>query len=167
MELCPRKDAPLSGLPTVGTSDIGRDFWPESRLPTQVETSGRPNKKAYSDLAFWILIWTVPNSWEPWKIRLGDVFYWDKTTPSKYHGRLSFHLSNRKKHNISTTICPNSPLSTPPVVRWRLSTRFIGILGGLVGPKRSSTCSSLTDPSGSGSGAFSAEIELHIGSIGL
>jgi hypothetical protein len=32
--------------------------------------------------------------------------------------------------------------------------RFIGILGGHAGPKRSSTCFSLTDPSGSGSGVF-------------
>jgi hypothetical protein len=41
--------------------------------------------------------------------------------------------------------------------------RFVGILGGLAGPRRSSTCFSLTDPSRSGSGAVSAENELYIG----
>ena len=49
----------------------------------------------------------------------------------------------------------------------RLSTRFVGILGSLAGPRRSSTCLSLMDLSESGSGAFSAENEFHVSPIGL
>jgi hypothetical protein len=60
-----------------------REFRQRSEVPT-VGSSDRPNKKLCSDLAFWISIRTVPNSWETWKIRLEEVFYWDKTTPSVY-----------------------------------------------------------------------------------
>ena len=108
-KLCPRKDAPSSGVPTqVGTSDCQkfrhvsrlpgslkksaqvsgviptsgvltkvrssdcREFRLESGLPTQVGTSDWtsdwtsdiPDRKSCSDLAFWIPIRTVPNSWE-------------------------------------------------------------------------------------------------------
>jgi hypothetical protein len=45
--------------------------------------------------------------------------------------------------------------------------RFVGFLGGLAGPRRSSTCFLLTDPSGGGSGAFSAKNKLYIGLINL
>jgi hypothetical protein len=45
--------------------------------------------------------------------------------------------------------------------------RFIGILGGLASPRRSSTCSSPTDPSGVVLELFPAKNELHIGLIGL
>jgi hypothetical protein len=55
-----------------------------SGLSTRVGTCDRPNKKGCSDLAFWILIRTVLNSWETLKIRLEEVSYWDKTTPSIY-----------------------------------------------------------------------------------
>jgi hypothetical protein len=57
-------------------------------VPVDVGTSGRPNKKAYSNLAFWITIRTVSNSWETWKIWLGEVFYWDKTTPLYIYERI-------------------------------------------------------------------------------
>jgi hypothetical protein len=98
----PCRDFRRSGLLTrVRTSDPCRDFR-RSGLLTRVGTSGRPNKKGGSDLAFWMSIQTVLNSWETWKIRLGEVFYWDKTTPLyiwEDHGRLSFHLSNRQNNN--------------------------------------------------------------------
>jgi hypothetical protein len=45
--------------------------------------------------------------------------------------------------------------------------RFVDILGGLAGPRRSSMCFSLTDPSRSGSEGVSAENELYIGPIDL
>jgi hypothetical protein len=60
---------------------------------------------------------------------------------------------------------PSFLLSTLYLAVASLSTRFVGILGGLAGPRRSSMCFSPTDPSGSGSGAVSAENELYIGSI--
>ena len=79
---------PTSGVLTkVGSSDCW-EFRLKSGLPTQVGTSDStsdiPDRKSCSDLTFWIPIQTVPNSWETWKIRLGEVFYWDKTTPSIY-----------------------------------------------------------------------------------
>jgi hypothetical protein len=55
---------PKSGFSTIETSEPSRDFWPMLGLSTQVETSSRPNKKACSDLAFWILIRIIPNLWE-------------------------------------------------------------------------------------------------------
>jgi hypothetical protein len=45
--------------------------------------------------------------------------------------------------------------------------RFVDILGGLAGPRRSSTCFSPMDPSRSGSEAVSAENELYSGPIDL
>jgi hypothetical protein len=82
-ELCPRKDAPLSGVPTqVGTSDCQKlrqvsgpprslkklarvsGVIPTLGVLTQVGTSDRPNKKPCSDLTFWILIRTVLNLWK-------------------------------------------------------------------------------------------------------
>ena len=91
-ELCPQKDAPLSGVPTqVETFDCwkfqqvsglpgslkkhAQEFGviPMLGVPTQVGTSDRPNKKPCSDLAFWIPIRTVLNSWKTWKISLGEV----------------------------------------------------------------------------------------------
>jgi hypothetical protein len=92
---------PLERCSVVESFDRCRDFWESwknmlgclevfpkefrlSRVPTRVRTSDKPNKKPCSDLTFWILIWTIPNSWETWKIRLGEVFYWNKTTPSIY-----------------------------------------------------------------------------------
>ena len=71
------------GYPYVGSSDKSRKFRLPG-VPTQVRTSDIPNRKSCSDLAFWIPIRTVPNSWETWKIRLEEVFYWDKTSPSIY-----------------------------------------------------------------------------------
>ena len=71
------------GYPYVRSSDKSQKFR-LSGVPTQVGTSDIPNRKSCSDLAFWILIRTVPNLWETWKIRLGEVSYWDKTTPSIY-----------------------------------------------------------------------------------
>ena len=69
-----KKSARVSGvIPTsevltkVGSSDC-REFQLESGLPTQVGTSDWtsdiPDRKSCSDLAFWIPIRTVPNSWE-------------------------------------------------------------------------------------------------------
>jgi len=69
------------GYHHVERSDKGQKFR-LSGVPTQVGTFGEPNLKPYSDLAFWIPIWTILNLWETWKISLGEVFYWDKTTPS-------------------------------------------------------------------------------------
>ena len=102
-KLYPQKDASLSGVPTqVGTSNYRKfrrvsglpgslkksarvsGVIPTSRVPTQVGTSDIPNRKSCSDLAFWIMIRTVPNSWATWKIRFGEVSYWDNTTPSIY-----------------------------------------------------------------------------------
>jgi hypothetical protein len=77
----------MSGLPTAGTADPSQDFR-RSGLLTRVGTSDRPNKKGSSDLAFWMLIRTVLNSWETWKIRLGEVSYWDKTTPIYIYKRI-------------------------------------------------------------------------------
>ena len=51
------------GYPYVGSSDKSRKFR-LSGVPTQVGTSDIPNRKSCSDLAFWIPIRTVPNSWE-------------------------------------------------------------------------------------------------------
>jgi hypothetical protein len=68
----------------VGIFEPSQDFQPKSGLLTQVRTFGRPNKKACSDLAFWISIQTIPNSWKTWKIRLWKVSYRDKTTSSIY-----------------------------------------------------------------------------------
>ena len=62
------------GNPHVGSSDKGRKFRLSGVL-TQVGTSNGPNLKPCSDLAFWILIWTILNSWETWKISLGEVSY--------------------------------------------------------------------------------------------
>ena len=106
-KLCPRKDASLSGVPTgvgtsgksekicpgvwgypyVGSSDKSRKFR-LSGVPTQVGTSDIPDRKSCSDLAFWIPIQIVPNSWETWKIRLREVSYWDKTTPLYIYERI-------------------------------------------------------------------------------
>ena len=95
----------------VGSSDPSRDFrrgsgllgslkksaWvsgviPMSGVPTQVGTfdwtSDIPDRKSCLDLAFWIPIRTVPNSWETWEIRLGEVFYYDKTTPLYIYERI-------------------------------------------------------------------------------
>jgi hypothetical protein len=59
----------MSGFLTyVRTADLSQD-------------SSRPNKKGCSDLAFWIPIQTILKSWKTWKIRLGEVSYWDKTIP--------------------------------------------------------------------------------------
>ena len=96
---------PTLGVPTkVGSSDC-REFRPKSGLPTQVRTSDIPNRKSCSDLAFWIPIQTVPNSWETWKIRLGEVSYWDKTTSSLYMRGLwpieFSSIQSTQKHNKS------------------------------------------------------------------
>jgi hypothetical protein len=45
------------------------------KVPVEARTSGRPNLKPCSNLAFWILIRTILNSWETWKISLGEVSY--------------------------------------------------------------------------------------------
>jgi len=138
-ELYPRKDAPLLGVPTqVGTSDyrkfrqvsglsgsLKKPAWvsrviPMSGVPTQVGTSNRPNKKPCSDLAFWIPIRTVPNSWENWKIRLGEVSYRNKTTPFLYmRGSWPIEIPSIQSSKIQhiNSFCPNSPLSTPPAIR--------------------------------------------------
>ena len=71
------------GYPYIGSSDKSKKFRLSGVL-TQVGTFDIPNRKSCSDLAFWIPIRTVPNSWETWKIRIGEVSYWDKTTPSIY-----------------------------------------------------------------------------------
>jgi hypothetical protein len=86
-ELCLQKDAPSSGLPaqawTFGPHP-SRNSRLKLELSAQARSSSKPNKKGCSGLTFWIPIWTVLNSWETWKIRLGEVSYWDKTTPSIY-----------------------------------------------------------------------------------
>jgi len=82
-EICPD----VWGYPYVGSSNKSRKFL-LSGVPTQVRTSDIPNRKSCSDLAFWIPIRTVPNSWETWKIRLGEVSYWDKTTPLYIYERI-------------------------------------------------------------------------------
>jgi hypothetical protein len=74
---------PLKRCSAIGTPDPSWDFRRPGLL-TRVGTSDRPNKKGCSDLDFWMSIRTVLNSWETWKIRLGEVSYWDKTTPSIY-----------------------------------------------------------------------------------
>ena len=51
------------GYPYVGSFDKSQKFR-LSGVPTQVETSDIPDRKSCSDLAFWIPIRTVPNSWE-------------------------------------------------------------------------------------------------------
>jgi hypothetical protein len=66
---------------------------PTSEVPTKVGSSetrkfDRPNKKPYSNLVFWISIRIISNSWETCKIRLGEVFYWDKTTPLYIYERI-------------------------------------------------------------------------------
>ena len=106
-KLCPQKDASLLGVltqvgtfgkpeeicpdiwgyPYVGSSDKSRKFR-LSGVPTQVGTSDIPDRKSYSDLAFWIPIQTVPDSWKIWKIRLGEVSYWDNTTPLSIYERI-------------------------------------------------------------------------------
>ena len=62
------------GYPYVGSSDKSQKFR-LSGVPTQVGTSDIPDRKSCSDLAFWIPIRTVLNSWEIWKIRSGEVSY--------------------------------------------------------------------------------------------
>jgi hypothetical protein len=57
----PLERCSLSGLPTVETADPSQDFRPMLGLPTRFGTSGRPNKKGCSDLAFWIPMRTVLN----------------------------------------------------------------------------------------------------------
>jgi hypothetical protein len=68
------------------TSGSSLNFWPalELKLLAQAKTFGKPNKKGCMGLAYWIPIRTVLNSWETWKIRLEEISYWDKTTPSIY-----------------------------------------------------------------------------------
>ena len=75
------------GYPYVRSSDKSRKFRLSGVL-TQVGTSDIPNRKSCSDLAFWIPIQTIPNSWKTWKIRLGELFYWDKTTPLYIYERI-------------------------------------------------------------------------------
>ena len=79
------------GYPYVRSSDKSQKFR-LSGVPTQVGTSDWtsdiPDRKSCSDLAFWIPIRTVPNSWKTWKIRLGELFYWDKTTPLYIYERI-------------------------------------------------------------------------------
>jgi hypothetical protein len=126
---------PKSELPMVGTSD-GRDFWLSgfftrvrtsdprrnfqlSGLPTQVGISSRPNKKACSDLVFWIPIRTVPNSWKNWKIRLREVSYWDKTTPSIYMREswpIEFPPIQSSKHNKPVYSYPFTLFSNLPAI---------------------------------------------------
>jgi hypothetical protein len=60
---------------------------------------------------------------------------------------------------------PSFLLSTLYLVVRQASMRFVSILGGLFGPRRSSMCFSPMDPSGSGSGDVSAENELYISPI--
>ena len=143
-KLCPRKDNSLLGVPTqvgtfgkpeeicsgvwgypyVGSSDKSQKFR-LSGVPTQVGTSDIPNRKSCSDLTFWILIRTVLNSWETWKIRLREVSYWDKTTPLyiwEDHGRLSTHLSNRQTNQSTTSTPPlftffSNPHAVHPLIR--------------------------------------------------
>jgi len=115
---------PTSGVPTkVGSSDC-RQFRPKLGLPTQVRTSDWtsdiPDRKSYSDLAFWILIRTVPNSWETWKIRLVEVSYWDQTTPSIYmRGSCPIELSIYpivKQINLLPLLQPFLPSSPTPML---------------------------------------------------
>ena len=79
------------GYPYVGSSDKSQKFR-LSGVPTRVGTSDWtsdiPDRKSCSDLAFWIPIRTVPNSWETWKIRFGEVSYLDKTTPLYIYERI-------------------------------------------------------------------------------
>jgi hypothetical protein len=113
----PSRDLWRSGLLTrVGTFDPCQNFRHMSGLPTRIGTSGRPNKKGCSDLAFWIPIRTVLNSWKTWKIRLGKVSYWDKTIPSIYmRGSWPIEISSiqsTQKHNKSIyyLFLPSLPL---------------------------------------------------------
>ena len=123
----------------VGTSDC-QEFWrvsgllgslkksarvsrviPTSGVLTQVGTSDIPNRKSCSDLAFWIPIRTVPNSWKTWKIRLGEVFYWDKTTPSIYMRGLRpikfLSIQSSKTQHINS-FALISLFQPPPAVHW-------------------------------------------------
>jgi hypothetical protein len=69
-------------------SSLNFQHAPEPKLPARAGTSGKPNKKGCSGLTFWIPIRTVLNLWKTWKIRLGEVFYWDKTTPLYIYERI-------------------------------------------------------------------------------
>ena len=63
----------MSGVLTyVGCPNPSREL---TRLPAHLIT---------------VRIWsrTVQNSWETWKIRLGEVFYSDKTTPLYIYERI-------------------------------------------------------------------------------
>ena len=55
------------------------------------------------------------------------------------------------------------PFSTPSCCSACLLARFVGILGGLAGPRRRSTCSSPMGLPRKGLGAFPAKNELNIG----
>jgi len=81
-KLRPREDALLLEVSThVGSSDLRQEFRLTLGVLTNVgssnttsdSTSNRPDN--CSDLTFRIPIQTVPNSWESWKIRLGEVSY--------------------------------------------------------------------------------------------
>lgn len=58
------------GHPHVGNSDRHRKFR-HSEVSIGVKTLNWPNKRPYLDMAFWILIQTLPDSWETWKKHVG------------------------------------------------------------------------------------------------
>jgi hypothetical protein len=107
-----------------------RQFWLLA-LPADVGTSGRPNKKICSDLTFWILIRTVSNSWETWKITLERFPTGIRPTPLyiwEDHGRLSSYLSNQHKNTINQSTISfyplfpstSSPRSSSVLHAWRI-----------------------------------------------
>jgi hypothetical protein len=71
-----------------------------------------------------------------------------------------------KKH-IYELLYPFYSFFDPSCCSAHLLARFVGILGGLSGPRTSSMCSSSMGLPGRSTGAFSAKNRLYIGLIGL
>jgi hypothetical protein len=83
-----KKPARVPGvIPTLGVQTKVGSSNPQKFL-AEVRTFDIPNLKPCSDLAFWILIQTILNSWKTWKISLGVVSYWDKTTSLYIYERI-------------------------------------------------------------------------------
>jgi hypothetical protein len=101
-----------------------------------------------------------------WGLRIGDVSYWDKTTPLYIYERIMADWTHLpiNRHNVKTSLFTLILLSLNPLICCSVifPARLPAILGGLAGPKRTSTCLLPTDLSGGGSGAISAEGELYI-----
>jgi len=80
------------------------------------------------------------------------------------HGRFD-PIYQINRHNVKNSPFTLILLSLNPLIccSAHLSMSLLAILGGLAGPKRTSTCLLPTDLSRGGSGAYPAESELDIG----